>query len=46
MIVDKIKTIIYVDDLISGDFSQEEFLELKEVATKIFKAGGFTATSG
>ena len=32
---------MYVDDLISGGFSQEEVLELKAIATQIFQAERF-----
>ena len=32
---------MYVDDLISGGFTREEILEIKEIATQIFQAGGF-----
>ena len=33
---------MYVDDLISGGCKKEEVIELKEIATKIFREGGFT----
>ena len=40
--VEKIAASMYVDDLILGGYNEEELIELKEIATKMFQEGGFT----